>query len=93
MPYIDEEILEAKRKQEHQKYTTLETGMYAGDELITLAFTNKSVKPLLIYSTEHADLTRTVCFNARGSKAGKISVAGRTRLYFYQFRFHSKYLY
>ena len=32
MPYIDEEILEAKRKQEHQKYTTLETGMYAGDE-------------------------------------------------------------
>ena len=37
MPYIDEEILEAKRKQEHQKYTTLETGMYAGDELITFA--------------------------------------------------------
>ena len=32
MPYIDEEILAAKRKQEHQKYTTLETGMYAGDE-------------------------------------------------------------
>ena len=28
MPYIDEEILEAKRKQEHQKYTTLETGMH-----------------------------------------------------------------
>ena len=37
MPYIDEEILEAKRKQEHQKYTTLETGTYAGDELITFA--------------------------------------------------------
>ena len=37
MPYIDEEILEVKRKQEHQKYTTLETGMYAGDELITFA--------------------------------------------------------
>ncbi len=87
MPYIDEEILEAKRKQEHQKYTTLETGMYAGDELITFAQIEIPDTKISLF------LPGTVCFNARRSKAGKISVIGRTRLYFYQFRFHSKYLY
>lgn len=35
MEYFDEELLEAKRKLERQKHTTLETGMYAGEELIT----------------------------------------------------------
>lgn len=34
MEYLDEELLEAKRKLEHQKHTTLETGIYAGEELI-----------------------------------------------------------
>ena len=31
MEYLDEELLEAKRKSERQKCTTLETGMYAGE--------------------------------------------------------------
>lgn len=35
MEYLDEELLEAKRKLEHQKHTTLEMGIYAGEELIT----------------------------------------------------------
>ena len=35
MAYLDEEILESKRRMEHEKYTTLETGIYAGEELIT----------------------------------------------------------
>lgn len=35
MEYLDEELLEAKRKLECQKHTTLETGIYAGEELIT----------------------------------------------------------
>ncbi len=35
MEYLDEELLEARRRLEHQKYTTIETGMYAGEELIT----------------------------------------------------------
>ena len=38
MEYFDEEILEARRELERLKHTTLETGMYVGDELIT--FTN-----------------------------------------------------
>lgn len=35
MEYFDEEILDAKRELERLKHTTLETGIYAGDELIT----------------------------------------------------------
>ncbi len=35
MAYLDEEILEAKRRIERENYTTLETGIYAGEELIT----------------------------------------------------------
>lgn len=35
MDYLDEELLEAKRKLERQKHTTLEAGIYAGEELIT----------------------------------------------------------
>ncbi len=38
MEYFDEEILEARRELERLKHTTLETGIYVGDELIT--FTN-----------------------------------------------------
>ena len=38
MGYFDEEILEARRELERLKHTTLETGIYVGDELIT--FTN-----------------------------------------------------
>ncbi len=37
MEYYDEELLEAKRELERKKYTTLETGMYAGEELIQFA--------------------------------------------------------
>ena len=37
MEYFDEEIMEAKRELKRQKHTTLETGIYAGDELITFA--------------------------------------------------------
>lgn len=35
MDFYDEELLEAKRELERQKHTTIETGMYAGEELIT----------------------------------------------------------
>ncbi len=35
MEYLDEELLKAKRKLERQKHTTLESGIYAGEELIT----------------------------------------------------------
>ena len=35
MDYLDEELLEAKRELERQRHTTLETGIYAGEELIT----------------------------------------------------------
>lgn len=37
MDYFDEELLEAKRELERQKHKTLETGIYAGEELITFA--------------------------------------------------------
>lgn len=37
MEYFDEELLEAKRALERQRYTTLETGMYAGEELMEFA--------------------------------------------------------
>ena len=33
MEYFDEEILEARRELERLKHTTLETGIYVGDEL------------------------------------------------------------
>lgn len=35
MEYFDEEIINAKRELERLKHTTLETGIYVGDELIT----------------------------------------------------------
>ena len=35
MEYLDKEILKAKRKRERKNYTTLESGIYAGEELIT----------------------------------------------------------
>lgn len=37
MEYFDEDILEAKRELDKQRHTTLETGIYAGDELITFS--------------------------------------------------------
>ncbi len=37
MDYFDEDILEAKLELQKQKHTTLDTGIYAGDELITFA--------------------------------------------------------
>jgi hypothetical protein len=47
MEYFDEEILEARRELERLKHTTLETGIYVGDELIT--FTNITHKRKFIY--------------------------------------------
>ncbi len=37
MEYFDEDILEAKLELEKQRHTTLDTGIYAGDELITFS--------------------------------------------------------
>lgn len=37
MEYFDKEIVEARKMMERQKYTTLETGIYVGDELITFS--------------------------------------------------------
>jgi hypothetical protein len=45
MEYFDEEILEARRELERLKHTTLETGIYVGDELIT--FTNITLLPMI----------------------------------------------
>lgn len=39
MKYMDEELLDARRKLEYQKHTTLETGIYAGENLITFTLT------------------------------------------------------
>lgn len=39
MEYYDEELLEAKRGLERKKHTTIETGIYAGDELIEFVCT------------------------------------------------------
>ena len=47
MEYFDEEILEARRELERLKHTTLETGIYVGDELIT--FTNISLPQTKIH--------------------------------------------
>ncbi len=38
MEYLDEKLLEAKRELEYQKHTTLQTGMYAGEELFTFSW-------------------------------------------------------
>lgn len=40
MEYLDEELLEARRKLERQKYTTIDTGIYAGEELIRFKLRN-----------------------------------------------------
>lgn len=37
MEYYDEEILEARREEERRKHTTLETGIYVEDKLISFA--------------------------------------------------------
>lgn len=37
MEYFDEEIINAKRELERLKHTTLETGIYVGDDLITFS--------------------------------------------------------
>jgi len=37
MEYIDETILETRKRLERQQYTTLETGIYVDDELITFS--------------------------------------------------------
>lgn len=47
MEYFDQELLETKRALERKKYTTLETGMYAGEELIT--FTETTLPDSTIY--------------------------------------------
>ncbi|MDR1550300.1 MAG: hypothetical protein LBT06_17180 [Hungatella sp.] len=39
MNHLDEELLEAKREMERQKHTTLGTGIYVGEELITFSLT------------------------------------------------------
>ena len=61
--------------------------MYAGDELITFAQIEIPDTKISLFLPEQFVLM------PEESKAGKISIAGRTGLYFYQFRFHSKYLY
>lgn len=47
MDYFDEEILENKRELERQKHTTLETGIYADEELIT--FTERTLPETTIH--------------------------------------------
>ena len=49
MEYFDEELLEAKRELERQKHTTLETGIYAGEELITFTKENLPESKVFMY--------------------------------------------
>ncbi len=42
MRYHDEELLEARRERERKKHTTLETGIFVGDELIRFTYTTFS---------------------------------------------------
>ena len=35
MDYYDEQILQSRQEEERQKHTTLETGIYVEDDLIT----------------------------------------------------------
>jgi len=37
MEYMDEKILESRKELERQQHTTLETGIYIEDELITFS--------------------------------------------------------
>lgn len=52
MEYFDEELLEAKRELERQKHTTLETGIYAGEELITFTKENLPESNVFMYLPE-----------------------------------------
>ncbi len=38
MEYYDEELLEARREMERKKHTSIETGIYAGDNLIKFTY-------------------------------------------------------
>jgi len=38
MEYYDEELLEARREMERKKHTSIETGIYAGDNLINFTY-------------------------------------------------------
>lgn len=52
MEYFDEEILEAKRELERMKHTTLETGIYVEDELITFTQVTLPDSKIRIYLPE-----------------------------------------
>ena len=41
MNNYDKQILEARQEEERRRYTTLETGIYVDDELITFAQTDR----------------------------------------------------
>ena len=47
MKYYDEKILEARREEERRRHTTLETGIYVKDDLITftqISLPNTSIR-------------------------------------------------
>lgn len=52
MEYFDEEILDAKRELERLKHTTLETGIYVEDELITFTQVTLPDSEIRIYLPE-----------------------------------------
>lgn len=52
MEYYDKEIVKARKMMERQKYTTLETGIYVDDELITFAKVELPVKGIQVVLPE-----------------------------------------
>ena len=52
MEYYNEEILEARWEDERRKHTTLETGIYVEDELITFSQIILSDTKILLYLPE-----------------------------------------
>ena len=52
MEYYDEEILEARWEEERRKHTTLETGIYVEDELITFSQIILPNTKILLYLPE-----------------------------------------
>ncbi len=52
MEYFDEEILDAKRELERLKHTTLETGIYVEDELLTFTQVTLPSSKIRIYLPE-----------------------------------------
>lgn len=71
MEYFDEDILDARRELERLKHTTLETGIYVGDELITFTQITLPETKIHIYLPERfivmPDLVRDMKYPSKNA--------------------------